>query len=136
MEMCNNLLILENNTEWYESAVKYAEKLGEPLCILVVLEDIYMLEKTSSSFGLPSSPDLVPKAKDKINRKLDVIIEKNNIKLKIKEITVDKIDSAVSKFIREWNPKTVILGLSDVYRSIKIAEGIEKNVLIIKLRGG
>jgi len=136
MEKCNALLILENNTDVYETAINYSLAISNNLCILVVLEDIYMLEKASTSLGLPSSPELVPKAKEKIKKKLDIVKSKLKSDLILEEIVVDKLEKAVPELVDKIDPKVVIFALSDLYKSAKLAHQLEKNSLIIKLRGG
>jgi len=130
------LVILEDNRHQYEYALNYARKLGDNIFLLIVLEDIYMLEKTSTSLGVPFSRDLLPKAKERINNKIDAILDKTGIELKDRSIVAGPMEDTAIKYISEKQPETVIICFSEFHRAVKLADKIDRDLMIIKLRGG
>ena len=130
------LLILEDNRHQYESALRYAGKLGMSIILLVILEDIYTLEKTSTSLGVPFSKDLLPKAKERVNNKIDAILDKMEVDLEEKNIVAGPMEETESKYVSDKKPETVIICFSDFHRAVKLADKIDKDLMIIKLRGG
>ncbi len=130
------LLILEDNRHQYESAFKYVAKLGMSVILLVILEDIYTLEKTSTSLGVPFSKDLLPKAKERVNNKIDTVLEKIKVDIVERNIVAGPMDETAIKYISDKEPETVIICFSDFHRSVKLADKIDRDLMIIKLRGG
>ncbi len=130
------LLILEDNRHQYEQALSYAGRLGMPLILLIILEDIYVLEKTSTSLGVPFSKDLLPKAKERVNSKIEAVLEKTEVEIEEKNIVAGPMEETVNKYISDKEPETVIICFSDFHRSVKLADKIDMDVMIIKLRGG
>ncbi len=130
------LLILEDNRHQYESAFKYVAKLGMPVILLVILEDIYTLEKTSTSLGVPFSKDLLPKAKERVNNKIDTVLEKIKVDIVERNIVAGPMEETAIKYISDKEPETVIICFSDFHKSVKLADKIDRDLMIIKLRGG
>ena len=98
-----------------DRALRVMDSLGievkDTTPLLAVLEDLYKLERASTSLGLPIPPDTVPTAKEEITRRLnrsirDVLgLERVNVK-----VVVGSLIDEAKVFIQENEPDIIVWG--------------------------
>lgn len=117
-----------------ETLAKYGEMLSTDVEVLLILEDIYRLEKASISLGVPLPPDTVSSAKKRLTDRVRHLwrhIKGEEAEIKITSIAGD-LKEEVVKFVGDKNPEMVLWGCQPSANLCRVIDEIKVPSLIIK----
>lgn len=131
------LLVITDSYRECERAVKVSvelrEKLGLELDILAVLEDVYSLEKSSVSLGMPVPPNVKEESIKRMRKHLSYLWEKYS-KSPMPEINflVGPIYEEVKKFLQKRSYDLLIWACYPTHILCKTIDDINVSSFIIK----
>jgi DUF4097 and DUF4098 domain-containing protein YvlB len=111
-----------------EIAKDLADKYNSQLIIFHEIEDVYMMKKIATSFGLPASPDLEEKNRTSAKSRIEDLLTDFSKDVKIIVDISESVKNSLPKFIKEESPDLVII--TEDYEHL--AKKIESNVFIVK----
>ena len=130
------LLVLTDSSVECGKALETLKDMGEKFSagtgVLVVLEDLYRLEKASLSLGLPIPRDAVPEAKKRILDRIQNIwrhIGGQDISM---EVVAGDLREEVLKRLKDKKPDLIIWGCTLTSSLCRIIDEVEIPSLIIK----
>ncbi len=114
-------------------AVEFSLKLNADLDILVVLEDLYHLERGSTAFGMPVPPDIKNEAIRRIEKKLKENWEKyTSEKLPNVSYKIGPLHEEVKKFVEGKEYQLIMWACYPSAYLCKIIDDLNTASLIIK----
>ncbi len=108
------------------------EKLSTDVSVLVVLEDLYRLEKASVSLGLPIPKDTVPEAKRRVSDRLKTLwrhIDERDVEI---DVVVGDLKEEVVARVKDRKPEMILWGCAVTSSVCRIIDEVEIPSLIIK----
>ena len=131
------LLVITDSYRECEKAVKVSvelkEKLGIELEILAVLEDVYNLEKSSVSLGMPVPPNVKEESVSRMKKHLTYLWEKyTNTPLPEVHFQVGPIHEEVKKFLQNRSYDLLIWACYPTHILCKTIDDINVSSFIIK----
>ncbi len=133
------LLVLTDSSPECSKAVEmlkvFCEKFEAPPKILVILEDLYTLEKVSVSLGLPLPPSTVEEAKEKVLKKVKRVWKKvmgdEEADVEV-SVIAGELDKEILSTLEAERPQFVLWGCEAGAPLCRILEEISIPSLIIK----
>ena len=131
------LLIITDSYRDCEKAVKVSvelkEKLGFELEILVILEDVYNLERSSVSLGMPVPPNVKEESANRMKKHLAYMWEKyTNSSLPEIHFQVGPLTEEVKKFLQNRSYDLLIWACYPTHILCKAVDDINISSFIIK----
>ena len=108
------------------------EKFSTDVSVLVVLEDLYRLEKASVSLGLPIPKDTVPEAKSRVRDRLKTLwrhIDERDVEI---DVVVGDLKEEVVARVKDRKPEMILWGCAVTSSVCRIIDEVEIPSLIIK----
>ncbi len=121
-------------TKALEALARFGDMLSTDVKVLLVLEDIYRLEKASISFGVPLPPDTVSSAKKRFSDRMKHLwrhIKGEEAELDLNVVAGD-LKEEVVKYIEEEKPEMVIWGCQLTTNLCRTIDEVKVPSLIIK----
>jgi len=131
------LLVLTDSYGDCEKAVKFTARFlagkDVQLSVLGVLEDVYNLERSSVSFGMPVPPEIKEESQKRLDKKFKAYWEKYVGEEAPKvEYVVGPVDEEVKKLLGETSFDLIIWGCYPSPLLCKVVDEIDASSLIIK----
>ena len=132
------LMVMVDSYSDCEKAIKYAtdftQKLRTEMEILVVLEDVFNLEKASVTFGMPIPPEVKNESVRRIERKLKELWLKHGGSENFPDVEykVGSLHEEVKKFIENKNYELILWACYPFAYLCKIIDELNIASLIIK----
>ncbi len=115
-----------------EMLKELGEKFSAKVKILAVLEDIYRLERTGVSLGLPIPKETVPEAKRRVSEKIKTMWRQlGNGEVEIETVAGDLREEVV-KYTSKKKPAMILWGCKVTPHLCRVIDEVEVPSLIIK----